>query len=105
MRRASTISSRVRQLRELASPPITARELDRLTGLREGHAAMLEKRVASERVEARTLHRIAEVFGVSMEWLFTGGGRAPVASDVAMPVARARRAARDKPSERPTGTD
>jgi hypothetical protein len=83
---------------------VTARELDRLAGLREGHAAMLEKRGSVERVEARTLHRIAEVFGVSMEWLYTGAGRPPGSAAIAMPVARARRAARDKPSERPTGT-
>lgn len=103
--RRTTISGRIKLLRDLASPPMTARELDRLTGLREGHLAMLEKR-CSERVEARTLHRVAVVFGVSMEWLYSGLGAAPKADDLAMPVARARRKERPSPvkPEKPTGT-
>jgi transcriptional regulator with XRE-family HTH domain len=86
-------------------PPVTARELDRLTGLGEGHASMLEKRRRSDRIEARTIDRIARVFGCSMEWLFRGEGKAPTAKDVARPVLRARsELARSAGNLRPTGT-
>lgn len=103
---SSSISERVQQLRNMATPKVTLRELDRLTGLREGHVAMLEKR-SNTRVEARTISLIAEVFGVSMEWLYRGRGRAPSPQTIAMPLARARRASRrQKPraAEQPTGT-
>lgn len=86
---------------------MTARELDRLTGLKEGHSAILEKRTSQERIEARTLYLIAQVFGVDMTWLYAGRGRGPTADQVKLPVARARRharrlaAARERATERP----
>lgn len=102
---ASTIATRVRYLRKLAQMKL--RELDRLAGFREGHVYQLESRESgSKRLEARTVHRIAEVFGVSMQWLYLGEGRAPSRDTVALPVARARRAiGRENSPRRKTGTN
>jgi transcriptional regulator with XRE-family HTH domain len=99
-----TLGDRVRFLRKLAA--MSARELDRLARLREGHIFQLESRVSgSERLEARTLNRIAEVFGVPMEWVFKGRGQRPNKMTVSLPVARARRAAmRENTTRHKTGT-
>jgi len=106
MRRGSTIGNRIRFLRELVVPPMTPTELDRLAGFRRGHVGMLEVRGSLDHIEARTIHCIAEVFGLAMEWIYKGNGRAPLLGDISTHVARARRAAaaRDKVRERPTGT-
>jgi hypothetical protein len=101
---SDTLAERLRYLRRVAH--MGARELDRLAGLQQGHTYQLESRQSGcERLEARTVHGIADVFGVSMEWLFLGRGRAPTRDAIRLPVARARRTALRESPRKKTGTN
>ncbi len=101
---SDTLAERLRYLRKVAH--MGARELDRLAGLREGHVYQLESRESGcERLEARTVQAVADVFGVKMEWLFSGRGRAPARDAIRLPVARARRVAQRESPRKKTGTN
>lgn len=73
------VSTRLAQLRKWAD--ISAREVDRLLGRAEGHTSLLEAGRTSG-IEAKTVSVMAELFGVSMDWLFSGIGAAPRPADV-----------------------
>jgi len=69
---------------------ISARETDRLLGRAEGHTSLIEAG-RSKGIEARTVSAMAELFGVSMDWLFSGTGKAPEMGAVRASVVRAQR--------------
>jgi len=55
----------------------SARELDRRAGLAQGHTAVIEA-TDKKRIEVRTVVRLADALGVSLDWLIRGGpGPAP----------------------------
>jgi hypothetical protein len=67
--------------------------LDELAGLVRGHT----RSVCVSRqglVSARTLSRIAHVFGCSLGWLYQGDGAPPSDEEIRAAVARAERRAR-----------
>ena len=70
---------------------MSCREVARLAGLTEGHVNQIERR--NPRIEADTLASIARVFGVSLDWLYAGEGRAPSDRALAAAVAAANRRA------------
>jgi len=90
----STLTGRLHHLRELAN--LSARELDRLSRLRQGHTALIEKR-ASDNLETSTAQALAGVLGVSLDWLIAGDGKMPSARIVraAVEAARAEHAKRE----------
>lgn len=91
----STFTARVTFLREKAG--VSARELDRLAGLAEGHVSMLELRErrgeGGSRPHSRTAIRLATVLGASLEFLLLGEGAAPSTATMKAAVAAARRRA------------
>jgi transcriptional regulator with XRE-family HTH domain len=68
---------------------MSARALDGLAGLQPGHTRIIETKDAG-RVAAETIRKIANVFGVSLDWLFTGAGRRPSDARVRAAAERAR---------------
>jgi transcriptional regulator with XRE-family HTH domain len=80
---------RVRAARELLSPKLSTKELDRLAGFTEGLVWSIEKN-GGEKAEAKNLDAIARVLGVSMDWLVRGEGEPPTASSIAAAVDAAR---------------
>ncbi len=88
---AETLAARLRWVRqELAG--ISARELDRLARRTEGHASLIESR-PNAGAEMGTVEAYASVFGLSLDWLVRGAGRAPSKATVVAAVEAARRAA------------
>lgn len=71
---------RLRWARQIAG--ISARELDRLAGLAEGHSSLLEAGKKKD-METRTATRIAEVLGLSLDWFVRGKGPLPTSSEIA----------------------
>lgn len=55
---------------------ISARELDRLAGLAEGHSALLEAG-KKKGLEMRTAAGLARALGLSLDWLVLGEGGQP----------------------------
>lgn len=88
---ATGIGGRLRLARTTAG--ITARELDRLAGRAEGHAALIESDTTERPRASDVLLSYADVLGLSLDWLAAGRGRAPREADVLAAVERARRAA------------
>lgn len=65
---------------------ISARRLDILAGLGLGHVAMIESGQRPN-IEARTSQSIANVLGVSLDWLLLGDGPVPSAEKIMASVA------------------
>ena len=84
-----TLSERLKWLRTTADN-VSAREASKLAGLRQGHVALIESGERSG-VAAETVRSLAAVFGVSMDWLFSGFGKAPDVAAVRAAVTRAQR--------------
>jgi transcriptional regulator with XRE-family HTH domain len=82
-----TIGHRLATLRRAAD--ISARELDRLAQLGEGHVSMVESG-RRPNVESSTAVKLAAVFEASLDWLLTGKGDAPSDRRVRAAVERAR---------------
>ena len=82
------LGDRLRSLRNLVD--ISARELDRLAGKTPGHALLIESRPSAD-VLAGTLADYAQVFGVTLDWLALGKGKAPRHADVVAAVAASRK--------------
>ena len=91
------IGGRLHDLRARAG--MSARELDRLAGLTQGHVSHIESTKGS--VTSTTLVAIAAVFGASLDWLVLGDGAPPGDDELATAVEGARRAGA---SEGQTGT-
>jgi transcriptional regulator with XRE-family HTH domain len=87
--RREALGARIERLRGLTG--LSARGLARLAGLHGSHVWTIESS-ASEQVSASTLRRIADVFGVTIDWLFDGEGEGPTPDSLRKAVARARRA-------------
>lgn len=68
---------------------LSARELDRLAGLREGHTALIEAGTRPN-VEAKTAARLAGVLGLDLNWFLTGVGREPSKRAVGVAVEASR---------------
>lgn len=78
---------------------LSARALDRLAGLGEGHVSMIESG-RRPRIEAGTAEALARVLGLSLDWLLAGSGKAPRPKAIREAVAAARAARLES-----TGTD
>ncbi len=92
-RALSPLGERLQGLRTMAG--LGGRELDRLA---ETHASLIESGHA-DNPTFKTVGKIAQVFGVTLDWLVYGNGKPPTARSVQAAVgeARARKAA--KPDE------
>ena len=77
-------------LREAAG--ISARELDRLASLGQGHSRLIEIGVRPN-VEAETARKLAVALGVSLDWLIGGVGDPPTVTRIRRAVDAARDAA------------
>lgn len=82
-------------------PGLTAKELARLAGLSPPHVHAIETGLRP-RVETRTASALADVLGVSLDWLVRGLGRDPSARRVRGAVADARTEHEIPPSFRRT---
>ena len=69
-----TLAGRVRYARGLTHH--TAKGLDRVAGLTEGHTTMIESG-RRPRIEAGTAQALADALGVSLDWLIAGRGEGP----------------------------
>lgn len=85
-----TLGGRIERLRGLTE--LSARELDGLAGLRFGHTRLIETGHVKD-VNSATLSSIAEVFGITLDWLYSGTGPAPDETALARCVAAAKRRA------------
>lgn len=83
-----TLSDRLREARSFSS--LSARELDRLAGIGQGHSALIESGQRPN-VEAKTATALARVLGVSLDWLLMGRGRPPSDAAIRAAVAEARK--------------
>jgi transcriptional regulator with XRE-family HTH domain len=83
-----TLGERIERLRGLTG--LSARELGALAGLHASHVRIVEKSTKAQ-VSAMTLRLIANVFGVTLDWLFDGGGAEPATESLHKAVARAQR--------------
>lgn len=70
-----TLSDRLKIARAAAGID-SARQLSRRAGLADGHVAMFERGVLDDG-SAKTLARLADVLGVSLDWLVRGIGEGP----------------------------
>lgn len=96
-----TLSARLRWSRDAAG--ISARTLSALTGLHRSHVSLIEGGEKAS-VDAGTLAKLADVLGVSMDWLYSGRGRRPSKAEIATAVARARRRGSNESGEHPAIT-
>lgn len=71
---------------------ISARELDRLAGLAEGHTALLEAGKKNG-LEMRTATKLVRALGVTLDWLVMGEGDVPTAERILSAVQSAQAAA------------
>jgi transcriptional regulator with XRE-family HTH domain len=69
---------------------LSARELDRLAGLSEGHTSLIEGMRNMRTVSYSTARALAKVFDVTTEYLFDGVGEPPSKLDVMLAVEKAR---------------
>lgn len=84
---ARTLSERLQYLVDVTD--VSAREISDLAGLTHSHVAILLS-ADRDRVEARTVAALAKVFGVSMDWLYSGLGGAPDIHDIMLALQAAR---------------
>lgn len=87
--RVDSISARVRLARDLVG--LSARELDRLAGLAEGHSSIIEAS-AKKSLSTQTAQALARVLGLSLDWLIAGDGKPPSERAVRAAVDAARTA-------------
>lgn len=89
---SNSLWDRLRSARLTAG--ISARELDRLARLAEGHTALLEAGKKND-VETRTVAKLARALGVTLDWLVLGEGDPPADEKIleAVRVAKAALAA------------
>lgn len=71
---------------------ISARELDRLAGLAEGHTALLEAGKKND-IEMRTAKKLKSALGVTLDWLVIGEGDPPTTEHILSSVKAAQAAA------------
>ena len=83
-----TLGKRLEQARSLV-PGLSAKEVDRLAGLGEGHTRQIETGTKGN-PGIKTLAAAARVLGVSLDWL-DRGGKTPSAEEVQRSVDTARR--------------
>lgn len=97
-----TSGQRLRAAREAAG--ISAKELDRLAGITEGHSSTIEKSETGN-AESKTLDRVAAVLGLSLDYLIRGDGKPPSALEIqkALAVARYRYEHDHEPARRSQG--
>lgn len=91
-----TLAERLRFARLLtdgSNKRLSSRELDRLAGLCDGHTSLIERGV-KPRIELKTAIGLAEVLGLSLDWLALGKGAAPAKDAVIAAVTAARKKAR-----------
>ena len=83
-----TLGSRLQICRKMVEK-LSAEELARLAGLSASHVRFIE---ANKKPGAAgtTLHGIAEVLGITVDWLIAGKGESPKPDHVRAAVARAR---------------
>lgn len=88
------------------APRLSARELDRLAGKREGHASIIEANPLAD-PQGSTLSAYARVLGCTLDWLIDGKGEAPSSADVHAAVERSRSEYDAAHDDRPslTGTE
>ena len=79
------VAGRIRQIRQAAG--LTGREMAALARLSGGHPSLLE--TCRRTPTAETLSQIAQVFGVTVDWLLHGGPM-PSARKLGAAVERAR---------------
>jgi len=84
---AGTLSKGLSKPREVAG--LSGRELDRLSGLGEGHTRMIETGDRT-RLEVETAQKLATTLGTSIDWLVFGNGDPPKPGDIAAAVQAAR---------------
>jgi len=89
--RIEKLGQRLMDARKLADD-LSARELDRLAGVAEGYASMIEAGTRTN-VAVRVAVGYARVLGLSIDYLVTGAGSPPSARAVKRSVAAAREAA------------
>ena len=87
--RPSKLPKQLKDLRKKSG--ISCREVARLAGLTEGHVSQIERN--NPRIEADTLASLARVFGVSLDFLYSGKGAAPTDRSLFAALAAATRRA------------
>ncbi len=89
MLRNKGLISRLKRVRELAGA--SRRELSVLAGLSQAHLGMIERNPGASPT-AETVEKVAEVLGITLDWLIAGKGADPLAADLkaALKAARAR---------------
>lgn len=76
---------------------LTPAHLTRLARLKSrDHVRIIES--GAPGIHGDTLAKLSDVFGVSMNWLYRGDGKAPTRADVLVAVARSQRAYEQKES-------
>lgn len=71
---SQTLSDRLKIARSAVG--LSARKLSRLAGLADGHVAMFERGIVDDG-SAKTMGRLAQALGVSLDWLVLGIGDGP----------------------------
>jgi transcriptional regulator with XRE-family HTH domain len=84
----SAFAGRLKKLRTSAS--ISARRLDELAGITQGHTSNIERGVF-ERVTTSTALALADVLGASLDYLIAGRGAAPAPAEVRSALRNAER--------------
>lgn len=88
--RADTrIGERLRKARLLGG--LSTRDLDSMSGMAAGHTSMIETGRRNN-LEVRTATSIANVLGLTLDWLLRGAGASPTKESVEAAIARANHA-------------
>ena len=95
------IGQRVRALR---GTTISTKEVDKLAGLTAGVTWSLEDS-DSNNAQTKTLTPIAEIFGVSLDYLIRGDGLEPSREELDAAIALARARYESRRGRKATGTD
>jgi transcriptional regulator with XRE-family HTH domain len=91
MRDTKTLATRVAFARALAED-LSARELDRIAGLHQGHTWAIESG-ERDNIERDTARKLAAALGVTVGWLLENEGARPTSNEVCAAVRRARASA------------
>lgn len=81
------MGERLRVVREMTH--LSARQLAALAKTSPGHVSNVESGRLSDNVRSGTAAKLAEVLGVSLDWLVSGIGPEPIGIEVRAAVARA----------------